>query len=451
MLPDSVTEIGDCAFQSCYALAELRLPGKLQKIGPYAFASSGLKTLELPDSATEIGAASFLGCYELAEIRFGAGLTDIADWAFAGARVTELTFPSNIQRIGECAFYSCTQLERVTLPENLRRLDTGAFYACTQLAQAALPERLESIGDGAFSYTKLQTVTIPASVSELGEGPFGGCTALTAIAVAEANQSYVSVDGIVLTADKKTLVQYPAGKVCETYTVPDGIETIAPNALENARFSEVVFPKSLKMIGEFAFADCANLSAVTIHAGVTEISQCALGYSVDLEAGTVPPMEGFTISGYPGSAAEAYAVENGFAFIKLPQDTGKPYEYAGESSDSDELPQVTENPFEDVAADSYSYDAVLWAVANGITAGTDETHFSPNAGATRAQVVTFLWRAAGSPEPTATECKFTDVKAGSYYEKAVLWAAETGVTTGTSETTFSPDETCTRAQVVTFL
>ena len=110
-----------------------------------------------------------------------------------------------------------------------------------------------------------------------------------------------------------------------------------------------------------------------------------------------------------------------------------------------------EMKFVDVADGSYYYNAVYWAVANGVTAGTSETTFSPNAGATRAQVVTFLWRAAGSPEPTTTDCTFTDVKAGSYYEKAVMWAAENGVTAGTSTTTFSPDDPCTRAQVVTFL
>ena len=107
--------------------------------------------------------------------------------------------------------------------------------------------------------------------------------------------------------------------------------------------------------------------------------------------------------------------------------------------------------FTDVDESAYYYDAVLWAAENRITAGTSDTAFSPDAPCTRAQVVTFLWRYAGSPEPTGTTCSFTDVKAGSYYEKAVLWAVENGITHGTSDTTFSPDGSCTRAQVVTFL
>ena len=107
--------------------------------------------------------------------------------------------------------------------------------------------------------------------------------------------------------------------------------------------------------------------------------------------------------------------------------------------------------FVDVATGSYYEDAVDWAVENGITKGTDDTHFSPDGICTRAQAVTFLWRAAGSPEPKTNTMPFTDVNAGSYYYDAVLWAVENGITKGTSDTTFSPNMTCSRAQIVTFL
>ena len=108
------------------------------------------------------------------------------------------------------------------------------------------------------------------------------------------------------------------------------------------------------------------------------------------------------------------------------------------------------NFFVDVPADAYYYDAVLWAAENGITGGVDDTHFAPNATCTRAQIVTFLWRAAGSPEPT-TANSFADVPADSYYAKAVAWAVEQGITTGTGDGKFSPNAPCTRAQSVTFL
>ncbi len=119
------------------------------------------------------------------------------------------------------------------------------------------------------------------------------------------------------------------------------------------------------------------------------------------------------------------------------------------AADPDYTPPVTMN-FVDVPSGSYCYDAVQWAVANGITKGTDSTHFSPNAGCTRAQVVTFLWRAAGSPEVNAT-VNFVDVSTSSVYYKAIKWAVANGITKGTDATHFSPNATCTRGQVATFL
>ena len=109
------------------------------------------------------------------------------------------------------------------------------------------------------------------------------------------------------------------------------------------------------------------------------------------------------------------------------------------------------NEFIDVPAGSYFYEAVMWAVENGVTTGVSASRFDPNGVCTRAQAVTFLWRAAGSPAPETSTMPFTDVPVGSYYYDAVLWAVENGITKGTSDTTFSPNMTCSRAQIVTFL
>ncbi|MBR5328947.1 MAG: InlB B-repeat-containing protein [Firmicutes bacterium] len=117
----------------------------------------------------------------------------------------------------------------------------------------------------------------------------------------------------------------------------------------------------------------------------------------------------------------------------------------------DKAPAPITNPFTDVKAGDYFFDPVMWAVKEGITAGTSATTFEPNTACTRAHAVTFLWRAAGEPAPKSATHPFTDVVKGSYYEKAVLWAAEKGITAGTSATTFSPDDPCTRGQIVTFL
>ena len=113
--------------------------------------------------------------------------------------------------------------------------------------------------------------------------------------------------------------------------------------------------------------------------------------------------------------------------------------------------EVKISPFRDVPTDAYYYEAVKWAQKKGITGVIGDGLFGPNQPCTRAQIVTFLWRAAGSPEPKGTAAGMTDVAAGSYYEKAVAWAIENGITTGTADGRFAPDATCTRAQGMTFL
>lgn len=107
--------------------------------------------------------------------------------------------------------------------------------------------------------------------------------------------------------------------------------------------------------------------------------------------------------------------------------------------------------FSDLSTSVYYYDAVQWAVKQGITSGTSNTTFSPDAFCTRAQAVTFLWRAAGSPKPNSTKNPFTDINAGTYYYDAVLWAVEQGITSGTTSTTFNPNAVCDRSQIVAFL
>ena len=154
---------------------------------------------------------------------------------------------------------------------------------------------------------------------------------------------------------------------------------------------------------------------------------------VNYDNQVVVPFEYDDISSYEGGVA--YAIKDG----KVSIITG----YEPEKDDA--------NPFSDVAEQEYYYNPVLWAVENKITAGTSATTFSPNASCTRAQIVTFLWNAAGQPNPKENNNPFTDVKSGAYYYKAVLWAVENKITAGTSDTTFSPDAECTRGQVVTFL
>ena len=129
---------------------------------------------------------------------------------------------------------------------------------------------------------------------------------------------------------------------------------------------------------------------------------------------------------------------------------GAPAEPEPSAPPAEPEPEI-EIPFTDVPEDSYYIDAVGWAYNTGVTTGKSATTFDPEGSCTRGQVVTFLYRAAGEPEPASTENPFEDVKEGAYYYKAVLWAVEQGITNGTSDTAFSPNDTCSSAHIITFL
>ena len=189
-----------------------------------------------------------------------------------------------------------------------------------------------------------------------------------------------------------------------------------------------------------------TISGTTEHGTVTVSTEAAVGGSTVTI--TVKPDSGYTLGGITvtdSDGNELSLTDNGNGAYTFTMPSGKVEIHATFTEDG------SRNPFQDVPSDAYYFEAVNWAVANNVTNGTSETTFSPDVGCTRAQVVTFLWRAAGQPEPTEGTNPFTDVKEGTYYYKAVLWAVEKGITNGTSETTFDPDETCTRGQIVTFL
>ena len=132
-----------------------------------------------------------------------------------------------------------------------------------------------------------------------------------------------------------------------------------------------------------------------------------------------------------------------------PDEPDTPHKPSGGTSTT--TPSQPTQTFRDVSKRSYYYDAVTWAVENGVTDGTGSNTFSPDKACTRAEIVTFLWRAAGKPAAKSSVNPFTDVSSSAYYYDAVLWAVEVGITQGTSATTFSPDKTCSRAEAVTFL
>ena len=195
----------------------------------------------------------------------------------------------------------------------------------------------------------------------------------------------------------------------------------------------------------------ASSGSTASHAKVTSsASNAKAGDKVTL---TVTPDEGYQVDGVKVTDANGKEVPvtknaDGTYTFTMPATAVKVEPVVSETTTP---PPATGSRFVDVPANAYYADAVDWAVDKGITTGTSETIFSPNDPCTRGQMVTFLWRLAGQPAPTGSSNPFTDVKEGAYYYDAVLWAVEKGITLGTSATTFSPNDTVNRAQTATFL
>ena len=539
-LPSTLNYIGENAFRDCISLTEVPFPEQLSFIGAYAFyGCDNLWKADFPAGLRQIDERAFSGCAKLTEVTFSEGLECIGPNAFADCTGLEaLSFPATLRIVKGGAFWRCTGLKNVTFQEGLHTIEGFAFSECCSLQTLALPEGLTSVGEQAFSEcVALTEISLPASLTDIGEMAFSHCAATPAIRVAAENPNYCSDEaGVLYNKEKTMLIQYPCGRK-GSYEIPEGVTTIGfcsfgfSEGLSDVTFPESLtgietdafwgctaltalsLPEQLVSIEQYAFYGCSSLTDVTFQEGLTNIGLRAFEGCLSLTSVTLPkslknignyafgfwfnylalwdtPIEGFTVYGYTGTGAAAYAKEKNIHFVALNNPfadvkQGK-YYYDAVQWAYNHDPQITSgiddthfgpnktctrgevmtflwsamqkpeadwksNPFMDVSKKKFYFKPVLWAFQNGVTKGADETHFNPNGDCTRAQVVTFLWAASGRPEPEHMEQQFADVGASKYYFKAVQWAAENDITRGTDDTHFSPNQTCTRAQVVTFL
>ena len=429
-MSDTVEDIGTAAFKNTPKLTNIQLSANLKHISTAAFSNSGLTAIELPE-----------------------GLTSIGTEAFCNTPLTAIVIPDSVTSIAQGAFYRCAELASVKLPAELEEIVSLTFEGCTSLKSIELPENLLVIGRQAFSRSGLTSIEIPDTVVAIGENAF----------LQNLNLEYVKLPASLEETGWRCFSECPK---LSTIVMP---ESFAPNftqccfldcdALTNIDFH------TAPSIGFAMYQDCDGLTSLTIPACVTTIGDNAFAYCDQLSYVTVP--EGVTgigaaaFSNCPKLSAIAFRGDApAFHLYAFQETTVTCYYPADNETWTEEVMQsyggdVTWIPYEvlpftDVPAGSFYYESVDWAVENGITTGATETTFNPGGQCQRGQIVTFLWRAAGYPVVEA-ENPFTDVKQTDFYYDAVLWAVEQGITTGTSETTFSPFKTCTRAEVVTFL
>ena len=498
-IPDSVTKIGQCAFAACDSLTSITISDTLTSIeAGMLFMCSNLDAIEIPNSVTSIGDSAFYGCTSLASINIPNSVTNIGSNVFndcdglenvdvendnpkymslSGVLFTKdmstlmkcpsrksgtYRIPEGVVSIDDGAFQSCMNLTDIYIPNSVKNIGSGSFQGCESLQRMEIPDGVTNIGDGAFNIcSSLTEIIIPKTVTSIGEGAFLSCVGLKQIDVEEGNQQYTSVAGVLFDKEKTVLIQYPTSKPEVSYAIPNGITKIEYYAFfycEN--LDSISIPSSVLYIDEGAFLDCKNIKDI-YYSGIEvqweniciekhneSITNANIHYNHTHDYKAVVTAPTCTERGYTTYTCSVCGDSYKGSYV---DPLGHDYKNGTctrcGAKDPNYKPQAN---FSDVAAGSYCYDAVQWAVANGITNGTDATHFSPNAGCTRGQVVTFLWRAAGEPT-VGGNVGFVDVAPGSYCYEAVKWAVANGITKGTDATHFSPNATCTRGQVVTFM
>ena len=283
-------------------------------------------------------------------------------------------------------------------------------------------EPIQAVNDNAFQdKTNLTSVTIPSSITSIGQNAFAGCTNLTNVTM---------TDSIL----KMGFAAFSNCSNLSNITLSSSLTDIAQSAFFYCtQLSSIVIPNGVTSIGNSAFWGCSNLASITIPASVTSI-----------EYGAFMQCSSLTDVYYTGTADQWAAIS-----INNDQNYNDAILTANIhfGAEAPSQPEPSGTAFADVAADAYYADAVEWAVAQNITSGTGGNNFSPDAICSKAEIITFLWRAAGSPEPQNTSV-FSDVAADAYYAKATAWAAEQGMAEGD---TFTPDVPCSRLMAVEFM
>ena len=372
-LPDSVQTIEENGFAYCKNLGAVDFGNVLKEIDNYAFCDSGVTRVRIPNSTTAVGASAFSGCDSLNEVTLGSGLkgiergvfsncsnlkqieipdniTYISDEAFMDAGLTSVEIPDSVTSIGFGAFYGCESLKKVVIGNNLAYIADNAFTSCA-LTEIMWGGKVEKIGTESFSNNKnLTTVSIPNSVTEIEYGAFNRCDNLSNVEIPDSVEAIggfafdnegndtrstntkwydAQADGDVYAG--KVYYKYKGEAPADTVvTIKDGTKGIAGYAFYMQKnLKEVVIPDSVNNIGEVAFMGCESLKTVTIPESVKVIGREAFGYLSSEKWGQGYKVEGFTIRGVAGSAAEKYAKENGFTFEAIKPD------YIKGDSDSD--------------------------------------------------------------------------------------------------------------------
>ena len=461
---NSVTSIGERTFYDCSSLESVYVTDLAAWCGitfsgydsnPLNYAhnlyiNGELATdITIPDSVTSIGNSAFYYCSSLESVTIGNGVTSIGEWAFGFcSSLTNVTIPDSVTSIGSYSFYGCSSLTSVTIGNSVTSIGERTFYDCSSLTSVTIPNSVTSIGDYAFcGCSSLASVTIPDSVTSIGESAFYSCVNLTDVYFGGSEEQWNQID--------IQLGNYNLTNATIHYSGTDEHEHIYTLAVTDPTCTEQGYTTHTCTCGDSYVADYKDALGHDYKDGVcTRCGAKDPDYKPPVKENPFVDVKEKDYFYQPVLWAVENGITNGTSKTTFSPNATCTREQAvtflWRAMGSPEVSGV-KNPFVDVKPSDYYYKAVLWAVKNGITQGIDATHFGPNNTVTRGQTVTFMWRAAGSPQVSGVKNPFVDVKSSDYYCKAVLWAVESGITNGMSATTFGPNSGCTRGQIVTFL
>ena len=414
VIPEGVTSIGAAAFGNCSNLASVSIPGTVTSIGREAFSRTALTNVTIPEGVVTIDTQAFWQCGKLTGVSIPNTVTSIGTTAFGSTALTSVTLPDSVTHLGNAngdgnPFYACLSLPEIQVSSNnpafvavdgvlftkdMKKL--MAYPAGKAAASYTVPKGVTEINTNAFEMCKnLTTVNLPEGITDLGFGAFENCENLTAV---NLPNSIVNLDACVFTGCTSL----------QSAVIPQGITTLLDGM----------------------FSGCAGLKSVTLPAGMTSIKTSGFYGCTALKDVY-----------FGGTEAQWNAVELGGWNDPL-KTASLHYNF--------KPAEPTVGGFSDVKASAYYADAVLWAVENGITNGIGGGKFGPGQICKREQIVTFLWNNAGKPEPTKI-ADFGDMPANQNFRKAISWAVENGITSGAGNNRFNPSKACTRAEAMTFI
>lgn len=455
VIPDSVTAIGKSAFENCAALKRITLPKSIAMLEALTFSGcASLAEITLPDGLKALGEKVFSGCAALKSVKIPAEVTVIPTEAFSGCVSLEsITIPKSVSHINEHAFDGCTALKKVDYLGS----DTDWSRVTKETGNNALDNAEKSFTRTDHEHKYTDTV-IPPTCTERG------CTVHLCACGDKREDSYTPPLGH----------SYKGG-ICVRCGILDPNKDI-PHKHD---FIPIVTKPTCLTEGFTTYAcSCGECYTKDYVSAVGHKTQLQNAKAAGCMTGGYTGDEVCTVCGKvfkQGSVIFALGHDPQPARVKAPTciesgytgdlicmrcgdmtQIGKTVAAAGHkffggvcsvcgTKGAEAVPE-----FDDVKSGAFYFDAVQWAVENGITNGTGKNPFSPNSVCSRYQIVMFLWRAAGQPEAKAA-VSFADVKPGDIFYEAVQWAVERGITKGTSSTSFSPFAPCTRGQIVTFL